>query len=107
LPGFLLHQGATVICLHTGPAQPLTVNSRVLLGGQPAVTFTDIYAVTGCILPTPPTANGPCLTGQWVTSATRVKAGGIPVLLQDSQAICAPSGTGLNIVTTQMRVKGT
>jgi hypothetical protein len=29
------------------------------------------------------------------------------VLLQDSQAICAPTGTGLNIVMTQIRVKGT
>jgi hypothetical protein len=29
------------------------------------------------------------------------------VLLQDSQAVCTPNGTGLNIVTTQTRVKGT
>jgi hypothetical protein len=36
-----------------------------------------------------------------------VRAGGVPVLLQDSQAICAPTGTGLNVVVTQVRVKGT
>jgi hypothetical protein len=39
--------------------------------------------------------------------AVRVTAGGLPVLLQDSQAICAPTGTPLNIVMTQVRVKGT
>jgi hypothetical protein len=32
---------------------------------------------------------------------------GRPVLLQDSQAVCAPNGTGVNVVLTQARVKGT
>jgi hypothetical protein len=27
-------------------------------------------------------------------------------LLQDSQAICAPTGTGLNIIVTQVRARG-
>jgi hypothetical protein len=30
----------------------------------------------------------------------------MPVLLQDSQAICVPNGTPLSIVMTQFRVKG-
>jgi hypothetical protein len=38
--------------------------------------------------------------------ATRVRANGQPVLLQDSQAICTPNGTPLNILVTQMRVRG-
>jgi hypothetical protein len=42
----------------------------------------------------------------WSSAATRVKASGLPVLLSDSQATCAPTGTGLNIVMTQQRVKG-
>jgi hypothetical protein len=29
------------------------------------------------------------------------------VLLKNSQATCAPTGTGLNIISTQTRVKGT
>jgi hypothetical protein len=33
-------------------------------------------------------------------------AGGLPMLLQDSQASCVPNGTPLNIVVTQVRVKG-
>jgi hypothetical protein len=36
----------------------------------------------------------------------RVRAGGVPVLLQDSQAICVPNATPVNIVVTQMRVRG-
>jgi hypothetical protein len=49
----------------------------------------------------------PCVTAQWVTGAIRVLAGGQPVLLQDSQAVCTPSGGSLLVVVTQMRVKGT
>jgi hypothetical protein len=62
--------------------------------------------VAGCTLPPPPAANGPCVTAQFVSSATRVLAGGQPVLLMDSQAICAPTGTPVLVVVTQTRVMG-
>jgi hypothetical protein len=39
-----------------------------------------------------------------MTAATRVTSNGQPVLLLDSQALCAPNGTPLLIVTTQTRV---
>ena len=106
MPGFLLHVGATVQCVHAGQAQPVVSNPRVSVGGQPIVTQSGVYTVAGCSLPPPPTANGPCVTAQWLTAATRVRAGGVPVLLQDSQAICAPTGTPLNVVLTQLRVRG-
>jgi hypothetical protein len=48
----------------------------------------------------------PCVTAQWIVGALRVFAGGVPVLLQDSQATCIPNGTPVNIIVTQMRVKG-
>jgi hypothetical protein len=32
---------------------------------------------------------------------------GLPLLLDDSLAVCAPNGTGVNIVATQQRVKAT
>jgi hypothetical protein len=102
----LLHQGATVMCMHGGQAQPTAPSPRVLVSGQPVVTMAAPYLVAGCPF-VPPGGNGPCVTAQWVSSATRVLAGGMPVLLQDSQAICTPTGTGLNILLTQMRVKGT
>lgn len=107
MPGFLLHQGATVLCLHAGQATPASVFPRVKVSSQAVVTQPTVYTISGCTLPPPPAANGPCVTATWVTAATRVRAGGIPVLLQDSQAVCAPTGTGLNVVVTQTRVKGT
>ncbi len=107
MPGFLLHVSATVMCMHAGQAQPVASNPRVKVGGQPIVTQTNTYTVAGCTLPPPTIANGPCVTAQWVTAATRVRAGGAPVLLQDSQAVCTPTGTGLTVVATQVRAKGT
>ena len=107
MPGFLLHVGATVLCAHAGQAQPTVPNPRVRVGGQPIVTQPMPYVVAGCTLPPPPLANGPCVTAQWVVGAVRVTANGQPVLLQDSQAICAPTGTPLNVLVTQVRVRGT
>ena len=105
MPGFLLHVGATVMCSHPpGQAQPTAPNPRVRVGNQPIVTQTTQYVIAGCALTGTP--NPPCATAQWVSAATRVRAGNILVLLQDSQAICAPTGTPLNIVVTQFRVKG-
>jgi len=105
MPGFLLHMGATVLCAHGGQAQPTVTSPRVKVGGQPIVTQSGPYTIAGC-----PFAPGgvpmPCVTGQWITAATRVRANGVPVLLQDSQAVCTPNGTPFNIVMTQVRVKG-
>ena len=106
MPGFLLHVGATVICAHGGQAQPTVPNPRVLVGGQPTVTQAAPYVVAGCGF-APPGGNGPCVTAQWVTAATRVMSNGQPLLLQDSQSVCAPTGTPLTIIMTQVRVKGT
>ena len=105
MPGLVLHVGATVLCAHAGQAQPTAPNPRVSVSGQPIVTMTAPYTVAGCTLP--PNAGGPCVTAQWITGAVRVTALGTPVLLQDSQAICAPTGTPLNVVVTQTRVMGT
>jgi hypothetical protein len=104
---YLLHENATVVCLHTGQAQPTVTDQRVKVSGNKVVTQTPLYTVSGCTLPPPTAGNGPCTTGSWITAAIRVKASGQPVLLSDSQAVCTPSGTGLNIMVTQIRVKGT
>lgn len=106
MPGPLLHVGATVLCSHAGQAQPMTPNPRVLVNGQPTVMMTSPYVVAGCTLPTPPAANGPCVTAQWITGATRIVSNGVPLLLFDSQAICAPSATPLLVSVAQPRVTG-
>jgi len=106
MPGFLLHVGATVMCSHGGQAQPTAPNPRVLVSGQPIVTQAASYVVAGCAF-VPPAGNGPCITAQWVVGATRVFAGGQPVLVQTSQAICVPTGTPVVVLVTQTRVTGT
>jgi hypothetical protein len=76
----------------------------VRAAGQPVTTQPAPYTVAGCALP--PTAGGPCVTATWVVAALRVRAGGQPVLLQDSVAVCVPTGTSLSVVVTQPRVRG-
>lgn len=105
MPGFLLHVNATVLCAHGGLAQPTQPEPRVRVSGQPVVTMPPPYTVAGCPF-VAGTVPSPCVTVQWLTGSTRVRAGGAPVLLQDSQAVCVPNGTPLNIVVTQTRVRG-
>ena len=94
-------------CAHGGMAQPTAPNPRVLVSGQPVVTIASPYVVAGCALPPPPAANGPCVTAQFVSAATRVLVTGQPVLLLDSQALCVPTATPLLITVTQTRVLAT
>lgn len=107
MANYILHMGAPVMCLHAGQAQPAATDQRVKVSGQFIVTQSNTYTVAGCTMPPPNAGNGPCVSAQWVSAATRVKAGGVPVLTRDSQAVCTPTGTGLNIINTQMRVKAT
>jgi uncharacterized Zn-binding protein involved in type VI secretion len=78
---------------------------RVLLTGQPVVTLSSPYAVTGCAL----TGTGapPCVTGQWLSGATRVLAGGVPVAIMTGSSTCVPTGTPLMPVSAQTRVLAT
>ncbi len=107
MPGPLLHLGATIACSHAGQASPTSPDPRVLVGGQPVVPLASMYSIVGCTFPPPNAANGPCVTAQYVSSATRVAASGVPLLLMDSQAVCAPTGTPLVPTVVQTRVLGT
>jgi hypothetical protein len=104
MPGFLVQVGATVLCAHGGQAQPTAPNTRVLAGGQPTVLITAPYTVAGCAMPPPSAGNGPCVTAQWTSGTTRVTSNGQPLVVQSSQAVCAPTGTPLIIAMTQTRV---
>jgi uncharacterized Zn-binding protein involved in type VI secretion len=93
------------MCAHSGQAQPTSPVPNVLVNGFPIVTQAGPYVVAGC----PFNVSGspvPCLTAQWVKAATKVFSFGVPVVLLDSQAVCAPNGTPLMIVNTQTRVIG-
>jgi len=105
MPGAILHVGATVLCSHGGQATPASPFPRVSVSGQPVVTQTSPYTIAGCPLPT--NAGGPCVTAQWVSGATRVLAGGAPVLVQSGSAVCTPTGVPLMVVQAQVRVTAT
>lgn len=105
MPGFMLHSGAVVQCMHLGVAQPTAMNPRVTVSAQSIVTAASPYTVAGCTFPAMTSGNSPpCLSAQFTTFAGRVTAMGQPVLLIDSQASCVPTGTPLLIVATQLRV---
>jgi hypothetical protein len=103
MPGFVLHFGATVLCAHGGQAQPSPPNPRVLVSGQPIATMAAPHTIVGCPF-VAGTTPSPCLTAQWTSGAPRVLADGAPVLVQSSQAVCAPNGTPVTIAVTQTRV---
>lgn len=97
----IVHHGATVVCAHQGSAQPTATDPKVKVGGHAVVVQTNSYTISGCSLPPPPNGNGPCATGQWLSAATKVKAGGVPVVLSTSNSVCAPTGTPMQVQTTQ------
>lgn len=105
MSGFLLHDGAKVICVHNGEATPTTSNRRVTVSKQNTVLMPPPYKVVGCSLS--PKAGGPCVSAKWITGTTRVRSNGHPLLMFNSKAICSPPGTPLKVVSTQKRVSAT
>ena len=111
MPGFLYHSGASAMCPHGGQLSVVPGNPRVKLGGQPVATMGDNYPIAGCAFTIPPGKPQPCVKAQWLVPATRVRAGGQPVILQSSSGLCQsaeqiPQGPP-SITVTQMRVRGT
>jgi hypothetical protein len=104
MPGFLVQQGATVLCAHAGQAQPTAPNPRVKVAGQATVLLTAPWTVAGC--PLPPPSGGPCATAQWTAGTTRVTSLGQPLVIQGGSSICAPTGVPLTVAVVQPRVRG-
>jgi len=102
MPGFILHLGASVQCAHGGTAQPTSPNPRVLVGGQPVVTLACPYAIAGCTLASVPAPF--CATGNWITGALRVTAGGQPVAIVGGSSTCVATGNPMLPVSFQTRV---
>jgi hypothetical protein len=105
MPAPVLHLGAVVACSHAGPSTPVGPFARVLLSGQPSVTIASPYTVTGCALSG--TGSPPCATGQWISGAARVLAGGVPLATVAGASTCIPTGAPLVPVTVQARVLAT
>jgi hypothetical protein len=103
MPGPAVTATTTVQCAHMGRGTPTAPNSRVSILGQPVVTITSPYTIAACPFSTP-AGPLPCVTAQFTTAATRVQAGGQPILLADSQATTVPNGVPVLIVPGQTRV---
>jgi hypothetical protein len=105
VPGFLLHEGAVVVCPHGGQAMPTVPSPAVSLLGLPASVIADPWVVAGC--PGVPPAVPPCVTAQWVVGTVRVTSFGQPLAIVGGVAVCAPTGTPLIPVESQVRVTAT
>jgi hypothetical protein len=101
---YLLHENSDVQCLHQGDAKTTKADLHVKVSGHKIVTQANPHRIEGCKLPTQ--SGGPCVTAMWTKAAKHIKASRKPVLLKDSQASCTPTGTGVNILSTQTHVKG-
>jgi hypothetical protein len=107
MAGFLLHASSILRCSHGGEATPVAPNPRVAVSGQPIVSQNLDFVIAGCALAKTGPAVDRCVTARFVTAASRVKASGVPVLLDTSQAVCMPTGTPLHVIQTQTRVTAT
>lgn len=105
MPGFLLHQGATVMCSHGGQAMPTAPNPRVMVSAQPTALLPIPWVVAGCPLVPPPLP--PCVIALWSVGTIRVTSNGQPLVIQGGMATCIPTGTPLVPVVSQTRVSAT
>jgi hypothetical protein len=106
MPGPLLHLGATVMCSHTGTAQPLATNPRVLVDGMATVLVPGppTYAIAACALSG---STGPfCVTGL-PASTTRVLSNGMPLAVALGLSSCPATGLPLVVTSSQTRVIAT
>ncbi len=106
---FLLDSPTQVICPHGGQGVAIPSNSKVLLGGNPALVVSDQVTIAGCSFNISG-APSPCLSVLWQAPATRVTIGGTAALLSTSVALCtnaagAPQGPG-TLSGFQTRVQG-
>jgi hypothetical protein len=103
---YALDKNATVMCMHAGQAQAITVSTKVKVGGQYVCLQSTQHSISGCSFVAGVTPM-PCVMAQWTSFASHVKVEQQSVLYTDSSAVCTPNGTGVNIVVSQMRVKVT
>ena len=104
----LLTVASTMMCPHGGTATAIPSQTRAA-AGAPILLGSDTFLVAGCPFNISGVPN-PCISVQWLVTATRVQAGGGFVLNEASVGLClaatqAPQGAVL-IVQTQPRAGG-
>jgi hypothetical protein len=94
--GSVVHVGASITCPHGGLVNIAPGSAGVMVGGQPAASVADTFAVTGCAFVIGNTPH-PCMTICWTVPAARVTVRGSPVVTQASVGLAtaadqAPQG---------------
>jgi len=104
----LLTGGSTLMCPHGGTVTAVPGSTNVT-ADAPVLRMSDTFTIAGCpfVIGTVPS---PCVSVQWVQTATRVQVAGDFVLNESSVGLClaatqAPQGTVL-VIVTQPRVEG-
>ncbi|WP_137113310.1 hypothetical protein [Mesorhizobium sp. GR13] len=104
----ILTTASTILCPHGGRVVPTSPDGRALAMGQPTLAATGSFVVTGCPHAAPDGRPDPCATVHWVSSGSRVRAGGLPILTQISQGVATSArGTAAGtvmIAETQSRI---
>lgn len=111
MPGPILHSGASATCPHGGTLTIVPASPRVQVGSLPLAVLTDQGLVAGCAFTPPGGKPQPCVSTRWMVGATRVTAGGQPVLVNPAGALCLsaeqiPGGPPI-ISSSQTRVVAT
>ena len=73
-----------------------------MVGGQPVITLACTYVIAGCALSTGTTPF--CVSGQWVSGALRVLAGGQPLAIVGGSSVCPATGNPMLPLSFQTRV---
>jgi hypothetical protein len=110
MSGLIYHVGVTAMCGHGGQISAVASTPRVTLGGQPAVTFADMFPIAGCAFNISGSPH-PCVKVQWLVPAARVRVSGQPVILQTSTGLTvaanqAPQGSPI-VISGQIRARAT
>jgi len=105
----LLTAASSMMCPHGGIVTATPGSTRAN-AGAPVLRGSDTFVIAGCTF-APGGVAHPCVSVNWVVTATRVKHGGDFVLNQASVGLCiagdqAPQGTVL-INSTQAQVSDT
>ncbi|MDI2131686.1 hypothetical protein [Yinghuangia seranimata] len=109
MPGFVLHQGVTITCPHGGSGTLVPSVANVTVDRKPVAVEGDTTTVAGCGFNVAG-APSPCVQVRWMLPATRLTAGGHPLLLSSSVGLCvnvggAPQGTAV-VSGYQTKVRG-
>jgi hypothetical protein len=107
MAGPALTKGSTLQCPHGGQVQPVPSQARAK-AGDPILTSSDTFTISGCTFTLPSGTPSPCLSVTWLVADTRVKAGAA-TLSASSTGLCmngqnVPQGP-VTVVNTQQRVK--